>query len=401
MNPTVTNIELQEQFLDQLKNYVSSDELKLIKNTLFNSTRDLKDEYSFSSELKRYIDITITILQTSLNTAKYLELIFKLARFSISHGQHSISEELFTKVIQANRRFNRFDEVAAKSYMGLAEISVVQAKWNETNNYLNKARSLFGRKNNKTGLAEIENFLGTVYGEKGKINLAQKHFENAHLLLKSTRNNLLKSKVENNLGILLTMQKNTEDAKQYFESALSTFIEHKQYKYIAEVTHNLGMLYSKEGRFDKAIKNFEITLNIAVKAGLQPIIGIAYLGAAEAYLNTGDINKSDLYATLGLASCLLINDRLTSADIYKIKGMIEWVKKNYQGAEIYFLTSLRINEELGNEMNYAETSVQLCKFYKDQKNSPKCKTYYETALKYYSKYNCTKEIEELTKIYNN
>ena len=51
------------------------------------------------------------------------------------------------------------------------------------------------------------------------------------------------------------------------------------------------------------------------------------------------------------------NDRLTTADLYKIKGLIEMQLNNYTMAESYFLSSCRINKELDNQLNLAHPRV--------------------------------------------
>ena len=53
------------------------------------------------------------------------------------------------------------------------------------------------------------------------------------------------------------------------------------------------------------------------------------------------------------------NERLNIADAYKIKGMIHREMKNFAFADTYLKTSLRMNIELNNQLNIAETCVEL------------------------------------------
>lgn len=380
-----------------LKKYISGRELNLITNAITYPLEENEKENTISSELKRNIDIALTILKPHSDFDHYLKLIYNIGRFSVSYSQYSHAEELFLKIINAAKEIKGKERISAKSYMGLAEIAVVQAKWKEAASYLNKAANVFKSCGDNTGLGEIENFLGTIFGEKGIIDRAQKHFEKANKLLSSNENTLLINKINANLGIIYTMQGKTSEARQHLESALSFFKEQKLEMQTAEVTHNLGMLCCKEKDYVKAVKYFEQTLGIVAKNPLQPIAGMSYLGLAEAYFNLGEFDKSDKCIKIGMTFSSMINDRLTAADLYKLKGMAELEKNKHENAEIYFLASLRINEELGNEMNYAETSVKLCQFYKRQGLYEKSKSYYSAALKYYSKHKCTKEIEELNK----
>jgi len=79
-----------------------------------------------------------------------------------------------------------------------------------------------------------------------------------------------------------------------------------------------------------------------------------------------------------------INDRLSIAEVYKIKGKIELELKNFEFAETLLLTSLRLNKELENKYNLAETCVSLSKLYKLKKNSKESARYQIMALLYFN-----------------
>lgn len=394
MKRSNSNTVINDQFLKLLKTHCKTEEYKFIVDKILPGVKS-SGENSVSVELRSKIDLSITFLQAHLNLGPYLNLLVSLGKFCIQHGELEIAEDLLSKVITKHKKLKLYDNQAAQAYVALAEIAVVQANWVETNRYLRNARALFASKNDKQGLGEIENFLGTIYGEKGNTELAKKHFESALLILKKKQNSLLKSKIEMNLGIIHIMLENLDEAINLLTSALQEFKKRNESKLIAEANHNLGMLHLRKRANSKAITYFENCLNIAVHEEIYPIVSMAYLGASETYLNMGDIDKADLYSTLGLASCLMINDRLTAADIYKIKGRVEANRGTFETAEAYFLTSLRINEELQNEMNYAETAESLALLYKENDRNDQSKEYFEKACEYYVKNNCKEKLEEI------
>ena len=55
----------------------------------------------------------------------------------------------------------------------------------------------------------------------------------------------------------------------------------------------------------------------------------------------------------------MVNDRLSIADAYKVKAMIYREMKKFDLAESYFMTSLRLNLELGSQLNAGETYFEV------------------------------------------
>jgi hypothetical protein len=77
-----------------------------------------------------------------------------------------------------------------------------------------------------------------------------------------------------------------------------------------------------------------------------------------------------------------INDRLSIAEVYKIKGKIELELNNLEYAENLLLTSLRLNGELENKFNLSETCNCLSKLYKLKNNTKESAKYQKLALLY-------------------
>ena len=92
-----------------------------------------------------------------------------------------------------------------------------------------------------------------------------------------------------------------------------------------------------------------------------------------------------------------LNDKITIAEVYKIKGIIQRNKNNFDVAENYLLTSLRLNSETGNKLNYAETSYELGILFKLTNDNKKSNKYFTNALEYYKKIEAKEEIREIEK----
>jgi len=99
-----------------------------------------------------------------------------------------------------------------------------------------------------------------------------------------------------------------------------------------------------------------------------------------------------------LELCYKLNDRLSVADNFKLKGIIEREKGNFKLAETHLLTSLRINEKLSNRLNYAETAVELGILYRNKKMNVQAGEYLKTALNYYKQINHKDRIKYIREI---
>src|ERR1035437_1372180 len=93
--------------------------------------------------------------------------------------------------------------------------------------------------------------------------------------------------------------------------------------------------------------------------------------------------------------CNKVNDRLSVADIYKVKGIIERELGEHEKSENLLKTSLMMNIELGNKLNEAETSVELGRLYYKLKDKKKSLDWFTKAITYYRGQGSKKKIMEI------
>ena len=83
------------------------------------------------------------------------------------------------------------------------------------------------------------------------------------------------------------------------------------------------------------------------------------------------------------------------ADIYKIKGIIERESKAITNFRESFLTSLRINQELSNGLNKAETLYELGKLYVVMNQKNKALDVFKSSLEYFRNINSSGMVRKL------
>jgi tetratricopeptide (TPR) repeat protein len=117
---------------------------------------------------------------------------------------------------------------------------------------------------------------------------------------------------------------------------------------------------------------------------------------AVAYSETEKFDLAISFAEKSMEISYQLNDKLSIADLYKIQGIVCRKTKVYDLAEEYFYTSLRINRELDNELNHAETSLELGLLYKEMGDENKSVPYLKDAEKYYKKINSKPNVARIS-----
>jgi tetratricopeptide (TPR) repeat protein len=106
---------------------------------------------------------------------------------------------------------------------------------------------------------------------------------------------------------------------------------------------------------------------------------------------------ADAYTDKAMEIAYKINDALSIADIYKIKGMIQTEMDNYQLSEEFFENSLRLNKDLENKLNAAESSAELGNLLQKNEREEEAKPYLDSAVSYFKHINEEDIIDNLVK----
>lgn len=237
------------------------------------------------------------------------------------------------------------------------------------------------------GYVRCENLLGVIHLDYGKLDKAEKHFENclSHLNINNDTN--LMGMIEINLGIVNGMKGIYEAAYNYFHRALIKYNKLQNFIRIVELRHNLALLHIDKREYRPALEEIDHSIALAARLNYVSNLAISYLTKALIYIQLNDLALANAFSDKSLELCYKLNDRLSVADNFKLKGIIEREKGNFKLAETHLLTSLRINEELSNRLNYAETAVELGILYTNKKMIIQARKYLEAALNYYKQIN--------------
>lgn len=329
------------------------------------------------------IDRMITHCENELTEERFYNLLLDLSRLMLHCGEVTFSLEIAENLLGNLNSDNKYVSFTAEANLIISRIYWSQAIWDDCNYYVSKAKELFLSISSEPGIAKCENMLGTLYGEKGENEKAMKHFENALKYLKEDDDLSVRAMILTNLGIMNTMNGDFEKAVWNYKTAVEKFESLNDAWYLSRTYHNIGMLYTRMGKYDAALDEFNKCISHSLDNDYLSNCAIAYVGKAFIYTKLKNSALADAYTDKAMEIAYKINDTLSIADIYKIKGMIQTEMDDFQLSEEFFENSLRLNKELENKLNEAESSVELGKLLKKNNREEDAKPYIDSAVSYY------------------
>ena len=372
---------------------------KPFKSSLNVATKNqLDSEIAPTQNYHASVNFLITFAERRLNRQKFLEFLQNLGEISIAQGELTTATEIYNYVLNLIEDDPKQEITLAHAFLSLGDITSRYAEWEKSISYINKAEKLFIKHKDYKGCFRCENLLGTIAGDRGDLKKANKYFEKSLTFLRHNKDSALIGILEINLGILNNIQGDYDTAFTYYQRALIKFEQIQDFRRMTEVRHNLGMLFTEKADYQSALSEFDLSITSALKAGYLPSLALSYLGKAVIYIQLDDLQLANAFADKAMEICFKLNDRLSIADIYKVKGIIERKLKNYSGAENYFLSSLRINEELENDFNEAETSFELGVLYVELNRKDEAIKQFKFSLDYYKKQNTNFMIKKIQDI---
>ena len=409
INENLTS-RLSEEFEKILKKFFSEEEVQSfikkinsdilktnnvspLTNNVDNET--LITESFFTSKLRLLSDRVITFADKKLGKEKYYSFMLELGRLLITEGEYNLATEIFNFLQKNSSDGNYQKSVKPESMLALADIYCRQGLWKEAELYIKKARLYFEKAMNSKGLGKCEHLMGTIYLEQGDLKAAKFRFENCLAYLNVKNDMLLVGMVEVNLGTIKYIEGDLEAAYNYYNNGLRIFEEEGDGRRTAEVKHNLGIIHIKKKEYESALSVYDDCITFSLDSQYLPILGIAYLSKAIIYLEMEDLKKAAQYINRSMEICYQINDKLSIADIYKVKGIISRKLNEFELSEDFLLTSLRLNRDLNNEHNYAETAFELGQLYLDMGNKKEADLFFNDSLEFYKKNNSKTQIAKI------
>lgn len=305
------------------------------------------------------LDRVITFCEKLLSEEKYYKLLLDISQLMFFAGETAYSLEIAEDLLSKIELDEKHSGLRAETFLMISKIHWAQAYWDECNHFIAEAAKIYKSINNEPGLAKCENMLGTLHGEKGEFDAAQIHFKNAldHLSIEDDISS--RAMIFTNLGIISTINKEYEKAIWNYKNSVDMFNQVNDVRRVARVYHNIGMLYTRMGKYDAALDEFNKCITLSLENDYLSNCAVAYIGKAFIYHKLKNQALADAYSDKALEIAYKLNDTLSIADIYKLKGMIQGNLNNFELSEELFENSIRLNKDIESKLNEAESSLEL------------------------------------------
>lgn len=348
-----------EQLLGKLRrnlDQIRQSEAALLEKAKESSQEIAAEENPFD---KVHLDTIISECDQSLSKKDFLGLTVEIASLCVACGDLSRAEDLCDLILMESKNKESYSLYAGWALLRRSEIHIRQAKWVAVLSDLKAGKQHFIRVKNQVGLGEVENHFGVYYAEHGDLKEAASHFRKALSIFERIKDTEKASTVVMDLGILSNIAGNWEEALAYYQRALAEFEKTGSVSRLAELHHNLGMTFLSKGDLQSAVSQFDESLTYSSQLQYQPVIGLALLGKASTYAKMGDHPLSMAFANRALRTFRQLKDHLGVADTYKVKGVVQREMMNFNVAELYLKTSIKLNQEYDNSLNLAEDYFEL------------------------------------------
>jgi tetratricopeptide (TPR) repeat protein len=329
-------------------------------------------------------DQLVTMCKHTLSEYEYPEAMLGIGDLFKSHGELLKAEQTYSNVMQYGERTGH-DEFVAEALLRRGEVYCRRGLWKETDRDLDISQRLFLKTKDRTAIAKVENLRGTCCAEQGHLKKARLHYSKALREFEQSEEKVMAGTVLMNLGIVHNIMGEWQKAIEFYHRALPYFQSAGDPRRIAEVHHNLGMSQIARSRYSEAIHEFEENLSLSTKLQDPRLVGLAQLGKALAFFNKHDLSCALAFCNLSLKQFERTDDRLSTADAYKVKGMILTEMKQYDLAETHFQTSMRINDERGNRLNLGETYYEFGILRRKRRQGEEAKSAFEKAYHLFEK----------------
>ncbi|NWF89300.1 MAG: tetratricopeptide repeat protein [Ignavibacteriaceae bacterium] len=367
-------MSLNKELVGILSQYFDKNEIAKFYHNIFDSVKledktEIKlnkiDESQLSAKIpigikeREVINHLTTFAEQKLTKESFLALLLELAHLTTFSGEVSIATELSQDVIAKCESDDKLLKYLAEAHLSLARIAWSQAYWDQSQKEVSTSYKIYSKLKDKEGFAKCENMLATIYGEQGDIQKSLTHLETGLAFLADSDNISLRAMFEVNLGILYNISGDNGKAIWNYKNALQKYEKLNDARRIARVRHNIGMLFTKMGEYQSALEEFNQSISISLENGYLSNCAIGYIGKAFIYTKLKNSALAEVFTDKAMEISYKINDTLSIADIYKIKGMIQGDLENFDLSEELFENSIRLNDDFNSKLNKAESEDEL------------------------------------------
>jgi tetratricopeptide (TPR) repeat protein len=335
--------------------------------------------------------VFLHLYETGLGIHENLQMSIEVGHVSVRYGEYVKAVRMYRETARKAGK-SKVQSVVAKAIMGQAEVCHYREQWNRLDRLLKRALAIYTILHDSIGKAQVRITMGNSATERGRLKAGEKHYLRVLPTAEQTRNFELLALAHNNLGNVWSMRGDWKRAVGCYQRSILRSEPKGDIRRLTMTYGNLGLTFMRQGRYSNALAYYQKGLRYASRFEDLYNKGNAFVGIAELYFHLSDLALSSAYATNALAVYYKMDNRSGVAECYKVKGMIERQLKNWETAETYLQTGLKLNKEVGNLLNVGEIYYELAVLHHDLEKE-EARRELRLALSHFRKVGAEKNIE--------
>jgi len=215
--------------------------------------------------------------------------------------------DIYKKLMVTDRSLNYFrkayDEyikIGANQEIGNSALSLGNTYYelgdfSEAYFFFMQSLNAYEKEDNRLGIAKMQNSLGIVSHEMGKLVEAERHYQTAYAIYQEIGTLSDQCMSLNNIGLILYDRQNYDSSLIYFNEGISLLSEFStwtpsDYEILSSLYNNTALTYSDLKDYPRALENLKKGLNLARKLEDLYNIGSIYINLGSIY---GKLNRQD------------------------------------------------------------------------------------------------------------
>jgi transcriptional regulator with GAF, ATPase, and Fis domain/Tfp pilus assembly protein PilF len=256
--------------------------------------------------------------------------------------------------------------VLGRTYANMAGACWFLKRPQEGIDHLKKAITYYERTDHKTNAADGYNNLGINLILIGQWERAQEALERAFSLAKEVDERGAKvPMILDSLGELHMLRGDLDTAKEYLTQAVALATENGNKWYAGQALRTLGRCHLALGDPTNGLSKAKEALALAEQIGDRQAICESWLIAAEAHLQTSDLDAcADELQRVIEATTDSATDLAFTGESHRLNGMLNMRRGDAAAAAQHFGSSVSIFDMLGDRFRAARAHLELGRAYK-------------------------------------
>ncbi len=357
-----------------------------------------EDLSTFQKEIiLRDIDFD-TIIQNAakcVSKEEYNKLLFDVAQIAIKHGEFNRGKELLLVLLKTVGRKSL--ALLADILRKLGNIEFYTNNYKTAYKYFEKSLKLFTKIDDRAGITSIKNVVGALLVEEGKYYEGEIRFIQVRKMAQELNLGEMVAKANMNLGNIYIIRGIYSEAASCYKKALEAD-NGQDRDLLTNIYLNFAICYKFKSDFKIALEYLDKAFELIKESNNRYQKGLVYLIKAEIECVSGNLSAATALVTSAFAIFNETGDRISTAEAYKILGMINREDKKYDIALSYFENSQRIYTNL---FYIAETLVEMAHLYLAINDTVMAKKVLGQAVKNYEKIGAKPKVEKLRTVFGN